>query len=226
MTLIAEFRIVADDFVLARTMENHPELCLEFERFIPTDPFETMSYLWVGASGLDPRTAQEILASDPTADDVRLVDDLDGGALFQVQWEDVARAAITEAFTNGDETLVQAVGEAEEWFLKIRFDERESLSGFQSYCNENDIAFDVLRLYDVKAPKLSQYDLTTAQRDAIIAALELGYFGVPRNCELSDVADELDLSVNAVSERIRRGEANLFRSALMIPRPPHRTTSL
>lgn len=53
-----------------------------------------------------------------------------------------------------------------------------------------------------------------------MTALEMGYFEVPRSAELTDVADELDLSPNAVSERIRRGEANLFRSALTTDWPP------
>ena len=61
-----------------------------------------------------------------------------------------------------------------------------------------------------------------AQRSALVTALEMGYFDVPRQVELADVAAELDLSPNAVSERIRRGEANLFRSALTVNRPPRR----
>lgn len=221
MSIIAEFQVSADDFVLGHTMAEKSDLRVELERFIPLSLSGVMPYLWIDGADLDSlRTAA---AADPTVGELQLVDDLDRGGLFRAEWGDMQRA-ITGACTNGDETLVQAVGQDDEWFLKIRFETRDSLSAFRSYCNENDVPFDLLRLYDIQAPKLGQYDLSGAQRDAIVTALELGYFDVPRNCELSDVATELDLSVNAVSERIRRGEANLFRSALTVPHPPHRTS--
>lgn len=222
MSFIVELRISAETFVLAQTMEAYPDTRLEFERFIPRTFSENISYLWAGDNGPDLRPFQQAAASDPGVEDLQLVDDLDGGALFRVQWtESDDRNRITDAWTNSDETLVQAVGQDDEWFLKIRFDDRESITDFQSYADEHDLDFDLLRLYDVEAPKLGQYDLTTRQRDALVVALEMGYFDVPRRCELSDVADELGLSINAVSERIRRGEGNLFRSALTVPRPPH-----
>ncbi|MCH7659714.1 MAG: helix-turn-helix domain-containing protein [Euryarchaeota archaeon] len=219
MSIIGEFHVSADDFVLAQTMSQKPDLRFELERFIPIAG-SMMPYLWVGGNGL--RSLQTATAADPTVENLRLIDPLNGGGLFHVEWGKTHQM-VTAGCTNGDEALVQAVGQEDEWFLKIRFGTRKSLGSFQSYCDTHDIDFDLLRLYDIQAPKLAQYDMSARQRDAIVAALKLGYFDVPRNCALSDVAAELDLSVNAVSERIRRGEANMFRSALTIPRPPHRT---
>jgi predicted DNA binding protein len=219
MSLVGEFHVSADDFVLAQTMAEKPALRFELERFIPTTG-TVMPYLWVGGNGL--HSLQTAAAADPTIANLHLIDSLNGGGLFYVQWDETHQM-VTEACANGDEALVQAVGQEDEWFLKIRFGTRESLGSFQTSCDTREIDFDLLRLYDIQAPKLAQYDMSVRQRDAIVTALKLGYFEVPRTCELSDVAAELDLSVNAVSERIRRGENNMFRSALTIPRPPHRT---
>lgn len=215
MSIIAGLQIEAEDFMLAHTMAAKPALRFEFERVIPATT-AIMPYLWVGGDRLN--SLRIAIDADPTVSDLRLIDDLDGGGLFRVEWGKTEHT-ILDACMNGDETLVQAVGQDDEWFLKLRFETRESLSAFQSCCDTHDIHFELLRLYDIHAPKFDQYDLSAAQRDAIVVALDLGYFDVPRNCELRDVATELDLSVNAVSERIRRGEANLFRSALTIPRP-------
>ena len=215
MSIIAELRFPSDEFVLARTMATHPEVVFEFEQLVPTTG-RLLPYLWASDGDLD---VDEIVAADPTLDDVSLVDDLEEGGLFRVEWADTG-GSFVDGFANGDEAILQAVGRDGEWFCKLRFESRRSISDFQTYCSDRDVSFTLLRLNDTQVPKLAQFDMTTAQRDAIVVALQMGYFSVPRECELSDVAEALDLSPNAVSERIRRGEANLFRSALTIDHSP------
>lgn len=56
--------------------------------------------------------------------------------------------------------------------------------------------------------------MTPAQREALLAALELGYYTVPRRCETRDVASELGISPQAVSQRLRWGHENVLRSTL------------
>jgi hypothetical protein len=48
-------------------------------------------------------------------------------------------------------------------------------------------------------------DLTRKQREAIVTALEAGYFDVPRETTLKSIADSIDISDTAVSYRLRRG---------------------
>lgn len=56
--------------------------------------------------------------------------------------------------------------------------------------------------------------LTSAEAEALRAAKDLGYFGVPRRAGLRDVARRLGLSPSAVSYRLRRAEEKLVQSAL------------
>lgn len=42
----------------------------------------------------------------------------------------------------------------------------------------------------------------------------MGYFGISRDASIEDVADELDISSQAASERLRRGTGNLVRDVL------------
>ena len=219
-SVIAELRIAAEQVVLDQALAAAPEMVVEFERFVPTDG-SAMPFLWVTGDGR--REFEAAIEDDPAVGSITLVDDLDGGGLFHVEWCDLG-GSLLEWIRTGDEGVLRALGHADEWFLKVRFGTRELLSEFHAFCNREGIDFTLLRLYETRAPKLGQYDLTMAQRDALVKALELGYFGVPRQAKLEDVAEELDLSPNAVSERIRRGEANLFRSALTISRPSHRET--
>lgn len=58
------------------------------------------------------------------------------------------------------------------------------------------------------------YGLTPAQLAALRTAHEMGYFGVPKGCTATDVADELGISKSAFLERLRRGQARLYESIL------------
>ncbi|MFC4359009.1 helix-turn-helix domain-containing protein [Halobium salinum] len=59
-----------------------------------------------------------------------------------------------------------------------------------------------------------RWDVTPAQEAALRAALDMGYFTVPRGATASDVADELGISKSAFLERLRRGQDGLLRGAL------------
>lgn len=217
-SLIVELRLPAYQFVLSRTLAAVPEMIVELERFVPTGP-SSMPYLW--ATGDGRRGFEDAVETDPDVERVTPVDAFDGGGLFRVAWTDVD-SNLFEWLRAGESGALQAIGQEDEWFLKLRFEDRGSIGEFQEYCQDHDVDFTLHRLYETRAPKLGQYDLTVAQRKAIVTALEMGYFAVPREAKLEEVAAELDLSTNAVSERLRRGEANLFRSALTIDRPPRR----
>lgn len=59
-----------------------------------------------------------------------------------------------------------------------------------------------------------QWNLTPAQEEALLAALEAGYFKVPKEATASDVAGELSISKSAFLERLRRGQSGLLRQTL------------
>ncbi|PSP27595.1 DNA-binding protein [Halobacteriales archaeon QH_2_65_14] len=56
--------------------------------------------------------------------------------------------------------------------------------------------------------------LSDRQREAIEAALELGYYDVPREASHEDVATELDCAPSTAAEHLRKAESKLLRTAL------------
>lgn len=56
--------------------------------------------------------------------------------------------------------------------------------------------------------------LSERQREAIEAALELGYYETPRAATHEDVGRELGCAANTASEHLQRGEAKLVRSGM------------
>lgn len=59
-----------------------------------------------------------------------------------------------------------------------------------------------------------QWDLTEPQTEALLAALEAGYFEVPKESTADEVAETLSISKSAFLERLRRGQSALVSQAL------------
>lgn len=53
------------------------------------------------------------------------------------------------------------------------------------------------------------------QREALILAVERGYFAVPRETKLEEIAEELGITRQAASERVRRGAETVLRKSLI-----------
>jgi predicted DNA binding protein len=59
-------------------------------------------------------------------------------------------------------------------------------------------------------PVAKRWDVTPAQEEAVRAAIESGYFEVPRAATASEVAADLGISKSAFLERLRRAEESLL----------------
>lgn len=73
---------------------------------------------------------------------------------------------------------------------------------------------------DTTVERVGEYDrfrtpaapLTDRQRDVVETAVELGYYDVPRDATLEDVAAELDVAASTVSDHLRKAESEVMAS--------------
>ena len=72
-------------------------------------------------------------------------------------------------------------------------------------------------LVSVVGDEGSDGPLTERQREVLETALRLGYFEVPRECTLADVAAALDVDKSTASGVLRRGEARVLKRFLTGP---------
>ena len=212
MSVVAELFVSADDFVLADGLRAAPEMVLECELLVPTGT-RKIPYVW--AENGDHAAFVDAARDDPTVERIERAAELRDGTLYRVRW---SGNDLFRAMDGDDATILQAKGTADEWFLKIRSDSRASLRRFREHCREQDVEFEVERLVRLTDPKMGQYGVTPKQREAVLTALELGYFEIPRAGTLDDVAAELGISNRAASERLRHGLTNLVSNALSISR--------
>jgi hypothetical protein len=95
-------------------------------------------------------------------------------------------------------------GTNESWSLRLRFTSHESFKGFAERCRDLNIDLTLRAVYNPHPPVTTGM-LTTAQREALRVASERGYFKVPREVTLRELSDQLGVSEQAVSQRLRRG---------------------
>lgn len=60
---------------------------------------------------------------------------------------------------------------------------------------------------------LDLYELTQKQRQAITTAVAAGYYETPREVSLGEIADRLDITKSALSQRLKAAESKLVSSA-------------
>jgi len=72
----------------------------------------------------------------------------------------------------------------------------------------------VIRLYDTNGETGSQSGLTQNQYETLVAAINHGYFEIPRDVSMQELSEQLDVSHQALSERLRRAYRSLVASEL------------
>lgn len=215
MSTIAELEIPATEFALSATFEEVPDAEFEVERVVAYDRDRLLPFTWATAdeSGLD--RLDEALKSDPSVEEIKVLSDLGDEVLYQMDW---VRAIefVVHVLLDEHATVLTAFGEENKWLLRVLFPDRESLSHSYEFCEEEGLSVDVLSIYELDQRRSGQFGLTADQLESLVTASELGYYTVPRQAALKDVAAELGISHQALSERLRRGHGRLVRNALVI----------
>jgi predicted DNA binding protein len=212
MSSLTEFSVPADSFLLNRSLQSVPEMHVEIERVV-VESRDVTPFFW--ASGSDFETFEDALAEDPSVEDVRTLDDHDDGRLYQATWRQNYQH-VTDAVSDTDATILDAEGGADGWSVQILFPEEDALQSFQEYAAANDVSFVLERLRRSEYPEmLGKYDVTDEQYEALVAAYGRGYFEMPGEISLAELAEALDISKNAASARLRGGYSNIVENTLV-----------
>ncbi|OYR58120.1 hypothetical protein DJ71_25890 [Halorubrum sp. E3] len=105
---------------------------------------------------------------------------------------------------------IEATVTERKWRVRSQFADRADLASFWEACEPTSIGFHLVRLSRPNVDDVDDYGLTEPQHEAVLVAFEMGYYGVPREATLADIAEELDTTTSALSERLRRGHHQLI----------------
>jgi len=212
MSVVAEFTIPARAFEFGRALNTDPPMKVSIDRLYRSKN-EIVAYVWVSGGDID--VFRDTVERNEHVRNVSRIDTTDANGLYRVEWN----GDLEDLLAGIDRTegvILQASG-VETWTFQLRFPNHDRLEDFYSFVTDADIDLDVDRVY-VLAEESSdepEFDLTLAQREALMQAVRRGYFEVPRRVTMSAIADDLGISNQAASERIRRGSDTILRTVLL-----------
>ena len=213
MSIVAHFTVPLNAVALSRTFSAVPEMQVEVERLATHSREWVMPFAW--ASGGDFDAFEDALADDPTVTEFSAVDEFDGIRLYKIQWVESV-PELVDAIVDQHGTILEASAAADGWYFEIRFAGQTQVEKFSDHFESEGVRFEVQQLSRPDSPRQSTFGLTESQRETLVLAQREGYFEVPRDTSLSQLADRLNVSANSLSERLRRGCDALVRRTLVV----------
>lgn len=212
MSVILEFTVDADAFAFGQLLSGVPGMRMEIERIVPTGS-EVMPFVWVTGEAHEAFEAK--LAESDEIRKAVVLDRTEDSVLYRIEWEEPPEQLI-QGISAANATILEAHG-TDTWLFHLRFTDQERLTAFHDFLTEHDIPIHIERTYtfgeDANAAR--EFGLTHEQREALVLALDRGYFATPSAVELDELADELGISRQAVSKRLRRGNEKILEQTLV-----------
>lgn len=177
---------------------------VEFERCVPFDG-DPAPYLWVTGDN------EGVPAGEcADAQGVQQIARAGGERLVRAEYQ-AGRSEVFDALRASEATCLSGFKERESWNLTLRFPSASGVSDWYRTCPESASRVTIRR---VRAGEPSRADgaasLTDSQRKTLRTALETGYFSVPRQISLEELAERHGVSDTAASQRLRRGIERLL----------------
>ncbi len=210
---VTELLIHPENFALEATLRMVDQVNLRFERTVAQSTESDTPLVWAWSP--DPSGLYDHLRSDPSLADLHLLSKKDHWRLYQFTWVPAIADAIAN-LTDGESAVLDMQGTEDGWQLRVLFSERESLATLTTRYAERGIRVEILRIHQLRLSPESEYGLTTAQYEVLQKAFDQGYFHVPRRCTMRDIAEDLNVSQQALSERMRRALQNLIGNSLIL----------
>ncbi len=209
MTSIADVELPVAGTGMGDLFEAVPGLTCEMERVIASSGHG----LWL--AGASREEVERALATTDAIESHSLITSDEDRWLYDIAFEPATVDPFELVLAEGG-TVLSASASNGTWLLTIRVVDRESVSSFYDRLVEQDVSPTIVRLYDLAEESHSQCGLTPRQYETLVAAIDHGYFKIPREVSMQELSEELDISHQALSERLRRAYRALVTSELNV----------
>ncbi|KYH25993.1 HTH DNA binding domain protein [Halalkalicoccus paucihalophilus] len=211
MATITDFQVPVEQFALAETFGQVSGLYVEIERFAAQESDSAMPFVWVSADDFE--AFEEALSGDPSVETFDVLAEFNDERFYRMSWVDEVEL-VMHLLLEEEGAITQARSNGDTWSLQVMFPDHDSLSRTYDFCEEQGLDLTVDSIYRLDNDDKSQFGLTESQYTTLAEAKDMGYYDVPREATMSELADSLDVSHQALSERLRRAHGNLVDRAL------------
>ena len=209
----AVVRVQHPDIVLSQTVDHDRSSTVKSVSEAGTDPTSGKFFYHIESS--DFSQFEDGLRNDSTvAEFERVSETRDEKAIYSFEYTDEAKV-LSPVVSAANGVILDMENDGSAWILTVWIPERTELVHLWEYAQENDVDIELLRVNEYASLGTTDAGLTDSQRDALLVALETGYFEEPRDATLGDVAADLDISQPAASGLLRRGIKRLIVSSLL-----------
>lgn len=211
MPVLVEFSIPSADFPFGRSTSGGSNVKVRLERFVPLSEGR-LPFLWARDGDLDGFEAH--LRESPATGSVEALTRTGTSVLYAVEWCE-SEGTFLNGLTAAGGSIMEGHGD-DVWSFTVRFRDHASLTQFHQFYQEETFPVHIDQVSTLSDEPGQHYGwaLTPAQRRAVLLALDRGYYSVPRETKLEEIAGELDITRQAASELVRRGTQNVLERAL------------
>ena len=212
MTVIIEFTLPSESFPFGQATNGDSGVRVQLEQLVPIKQ-DHVPHVWATGQGLE--QFERHLCSSEIVEHVEALTRVGDSVLYSVEWH-----ADEEPFLNGisdsNGTIIEGHGNTE-WSFTVQFEGQDDLTRFHQFYQAQDFPLHVDRIYEPgeKSRNKHELGLTPEQRETLVLAVENGYFSVPRETKLDQLAEKLNITRQATSQRIRRGVETALRKSLV-----------
>lgn len=217
MATIVRGTVPVSEFALSTTVGEHADASFETERIVKSAEDAIMPLLWV--RGPDSESVEAAFEGDDTVAGVSRLADFGDEILYRMEWVGKVRL-LFQMISNANATVLDAYGRDGQWQLRVLYPDRDAFAATHDFCHEHELTFDVDSIREMNAEPAGRFGLTEKQYQALVLAVRRGYYSVPQEVTLEELADEVGISHQAFSERLRRGTGTLAGDALVVGESP------
>ncbi|WP_255169031.1 helix-turn-helix domain-containing protein [Natrononativus amylolyticus] len=208
MATLVDLHAPASETALGTTFERVPSLECELEQAA------VAGFPGVWCAGVARSDLEDALAADPSVERYELLRTRDDESfLYNLELADEITEILKIPIDEGGTILAASAADGT-WLFRMRFPDRCALSRTFDRIRDRDVDTEVVRLQELTGETVTDIGLTAEQYEALRAAVEHGYYDIPRRTSMQDLADELDISHQALSERLRRAYRTLVSAEL------------
>lgn len=207
MSIIAEVRMRSGDLVLAETLDAVPDVTLEVVTITATEDRKLSAFVWI--HGEDFEAFEAAMSADPTVSEWETYNELEAMRLYHVQVDTEAGVVAQSILIEVGAHVLETSWREGWWRIRLRAPDHDAITRVREWAEDTGIDLELDGIFADRGPAGRESVLTPEQREVLTTAYDMGYFEIPRRNTLADVAAELDVSSQALSERLRRGYRGL-----------------